>query len=66
MHSLDQEPSGSLEQKYQSAYYCWIPGYTTEHYMMFRGIRTRHGSKEEAVEQCRIVNSRYGLPDITL
>ena len=57
-----------LEQKYKSAYYCWVsrPGYPMEHYMMFMGIRTRHSTKEEVIDLCKKINAENNLPNITL
>lgn len=56
-----------MKQKYPSAYYCFIKtnGGTREHYMMFKGIRTRHNSKEEVIAQCDKVNKQYNLPNVT-
>jgi hypothetical protein len=57
-----------MEQKYTSAYYCWIQhrGCEVEHYMMFQGVRTRHSTKEEVIELCKKTNAEHGLPNVTL
>ena len=56
-----------MNQKYPSAYYCWIqhPGCEREHYMMFEGIRSRHSSKEEVIGLCMKINKEHGLPNVT-
>ena len=48
-----------LVQKYPWAYYCWVshPGCETEHYMMHKGIRTRHGSRAEVEALCKKANT---------
>jgi len=55
-------------QKYPAAYYCYIqhPGCECEHYMMFKGIRTRHSTKEEVIALCKKINSERNLPNVTL
>lgn len=58
----------ALVQKYKSAYYCYIqtPGYPTEHYMMFEGIRSRHETMAEVIALCRKINAEHKLPNVTL
>lgn len=60
--------SKTFKQKSESAYYCWIPGYGSEveHYVMFRGIRTRHATEDEALRICEKTNDRYGLPHVNV
>lgn len=53
-----------LEQKYKSAYYTHVG--STEHYMMFEGIRTRHSSEDEALRLCEETNRRHNLPNINV
>lgn len=57
-----------FEQKYESAYYCWNCGYgsNVEHYVMFRGIRTRHATRDEALQICERINEQHGLPHVNV
>lgn len=53
-----------LVQKYPSAYYAYVG--TDKHYVMFEGIRTRHGTKDDALRVCEGINARHGLPDVNV
>jgi hypothetical protein len=53
-----------LVQKYPAAYYCHVGA--NEHYVMFEGIRTRHGTMDEALQVCEGINERKGLPHINV
>ncbi len=55
-------------QKYESAYYCYILSYgcETEHYMMYKGVRSRHATKEIVIALCEQINATHNLPNVTL
>lgn len=53
-----------MNQKYKSAYYCYIGA--NEHYAMFEGIRSRHGSREEACRVCENINKANGLLNVNV
>lgn len=63
-YNKDMSQPTPLVQKYPSAYYAYIG--TSEHYVMFEGIRTRQSSKDDALRVCEGLNERYGLPHVNV